>query len=169
MKFRPVLFGISWLMLRLLLSAWVGAAVLFVVTSVAEQTASEFDSVTRDQLATIRFPLYYAFGLSIYLGSAVALTGGWLSAAGTAKRRILWLAALIAASAAVFAYDYFQVYSPLQQLIIPPGAARGQDFVRLHRASEYANTIHVFLMLAAAGLACWPCCPTPSAPRTGTV
>jgi hypothetical protein len=47
---------------RLAISFWVGGAILFVITSVAEQRNPQFDSLIRDQLATIRFPLYYIFG-----------------------------------------------------------------------------------------------------------
>jgi hypothetical protein len=47
---------------RLAISFWVGGAILFVITSVAEQRYPPFDSLIRDQLATIRFPLYYIFG-----------------------------------------------------------------------------------------------------------
>ncbi len=41
-----------------------GAAILFVITSVAEQTAPDFDSMIRDRLATIRFPYYYVYGFA---------------------------------------------------------------------------------------------------------
>ena len=53
------------------LCVWVGAAALFVITSIFEQTSPEFGSLIRDQLATIRFPLYYQFGFAA-LGTTLA-------------------------------------------------------------------------------------------------
>lgn len=47
---------------RFALSAWVGAAALFVVVGIKEVRGSEFDSVTRDLLVGLRFPSYYTFG-----------------------------------------------------------------------------------------------------------
>ena len=57
---------------RLLLSAWFGAAVLFVVIGVREVTHPGFDSMVRDQLAVLRFPAYYVcgFGCLVVLGRA---------------------------------------------------------------------------------------------------
>lgn len=156
MKFCHFLRNASLASLRLLLAVWVGAAVLFVITSVAEQTAPEFESVTRDQLATIRFPLYYAFGSGIYGLSALALAILWCCGERQNRRRTVITTTLICVSALVFAYDYFMVYRPLQQLIIPPGSARNEQFMTLHKASEYANTIHVLLMLVAAAVVSWP-------------
>ena len=60
-------------MARLFLVAWIGGAALFVITSIAEQRTPEFDSITKDRLATIRFPLYYLYGM-ICLTVATAAT-----------------------------------------------------------------------------------------------
>ena len=49
---------------RVLLPFWVGAATLFVVTSVAEQRFDGFSSAMKNQLALIRFPKYYATGFA---------------------------------------------------------------------------------------------------------
>ena len=59
---------------RLFLVAWIGGAALFVITSIAEQRTPEFDSIDKDRLATIRFPLYYLYG-AICLSTATAATG----------------------------------------------------------------------------------------------
>lgn len=47
---------------RFLISAWIGAAVLFVITGVQEITNKNLTSDVRDILALIRFPSYYIFG-----------------------------------------------------------------------------------------------------------
>ena len=47
------------------LVAWVGAAILFVVTSVREVQSTDFDSNTKDHLALLRFPAYYLFGFTL--------------------------------------------------------------------------------------------------------
>ena len=93
-------------LLRFLLAAWVGAAVLYVITSVAEQISPDFDSRIRDQLATIRFPIYYKFGAFIYGATAVLAVAVW-RLQPESHRHIITLG-LIAVSGAIYAWDYFQ-------------------------------------------------------------
>ena len=50
---------------RLASAAWVGAAMLFVITAVREVRHPGFDSSTKDTLALLRFPAYYAFGFVV--------------------------------------------------------------------------------------------------------
>ena len=150
------LFSVSISVLRFLLPAWIGAAVLFVITSVAEQTAEDFGSVIRDQLATIRFPLYYKFGTVIYIGSLLACAVAWKTSAKQHGRRATIILLLMVVSAIVFAWDYFTVYSPLQALIIPPGQVRTQEFITLHNWSRHANELHLMITLAACVLALIP-------------
>ena len=142
--------------LRFLLSAWIGAAVLYVITSVAEQTSDNFDSLIRDQLATIRFPLYYAFGAVIFVSTGLMALVTMLSAPDGQNRRAKIILGLIVAASIVFVADYSLVYRPLQELIIPPGQARTQEFVRLHNLSRHANELHLTIMLLAAVLAAIP-------------
>ena len=52
---------------RLALAAWVGAASLFVVTAIQEARSTEFDSITKNALAALRFPAYYAFGFALVI------------------------------------------------------------------------------------------------------
>jgi len=54
---------------RFLLSAWFGAATLFVIIGVREVRFVGFDSAMRDQLVLLRFPAYYACGFTL-LGCA---------------------------------------------------------------------------------------------------
>ncbi len=134
-------------MMRLALAAWVGAAVLFVLTSIAEQRFPGFSITIRDQLATIRFPFYYAMGTA---ACTVAL------AAGVLCRSLSWrvnLALILTVAAGlVYALDYWFIYRPLQALIIPPGQPRTDHFERLHEWSANINAFHLLLILTAAVL-----------------
>ena len=136
---------------RLALCFWVGGAVLFVITSVAEQRHSQFDSVVRDQLATIRFPLYYLFGW-ICLGTAISASalGAVLSDARGLRKRLLAVCVLTVLSTAIAVVDYGWVYRPLQELITPPGRARTEQFITLHQRSRLINEVHLSLALMAA-------------------
>ncbi|HIF01394.1 MAG TPA: hypothetical protein EYG03_07420 [Planctomycetes bacterium] len=149
-------YQISLVLLRLLLAAWIGAAVLYVITSVAEQTSSIFDSVTRDQLATIRFPLYYDFGFGIHVAGFVLAFVVWNRSTPENRRRFLIIFLLILLSGLLITLDYFFVYSPLQELITPPGQVRSQQFMQLHTMSRHANEVHLTVMLVAAILASLP-------------
>lgn len=153
---RTILEAACLTVLRLSLAAWTGAAALFVITSVAEQTAPEFGSLIRDQLAAIRFPLYYQFGFAV-LGTALIAGGlaGYLSR-GCQRKRVLAAVLLTGLSLAGAAADYVWVYRPLQALITPPGRARDQQFILLHQRSRQANEVHISLAVLAAVIACLP-------------
>lgn len=141
---------------RLLLSAWVGSAVLYVITSVAEQTNTAFDSVVRDQLATVRFPIYYAFGFWILALAVLSGLGAAVCCSGCLRKRVTAALAFTVLSLTGAVADYFWVYSPLQKLIVPPGQARTERFLDLHNQSRQINEFHLTLALIAAVLACLP-------------
>ncbi|MEQ9408662.1 MAG: hypothetical protein RIK87_13080 [Fuerstiella sp.] len=151
------LFLVSLTVLRCLLAAWIGAAVLFVITSVAEQTSGNFDSVVRDQLAVIRFPHYYRFGFGLYAACGLLAMVVWRTALTAHRRRFLAVLLLIAISAVLITLDYQLVYLPLEAAITPPGQARTQEFIRLHNLSRHANEAHLTLMALAAIVAAVPC------------
>ena len=156
MKMKRIVTVISVVLLRLMLAVWVGGAALFVITSVAEQTNPEFDSVTRDQLATVRFPLYYLFGA---ITLTMALVGGAIAsfvASGCLRKRMRVAMLLTVLSAGLAVVDYVWIYQPLQKLIIPPGQARTQEFITLHERSRHINEVHVTLALVASVLAAIP-------------
>lgn len=142
---------------RMTLGFWVGGAILFVLTSVAEQKHPQFDSLIRDQLATIRFPYYYVFGCCC-LGTAVA--GSAVAAVlnrGCLRKRMFAALVFVSLSSVVAAVDYTQVYVPLQQLITPPGKPRAEPmFSTLHNRSRWINEVHLSLALIAAVIVCWP-------------
>ena len=135
---------------RLSLSGWIGAAALYVVTSVHEQTSPRIDSPTRDILAAIRFPDYYAFG---FVMTGAALVFGVLALPRI--RRVLFGLLLLAAIGCMV-WDYFQVFQPLLQLITPPGQSRTEEFARLHNLSKLINEIDVSLCAVAAIILNWP-------------
>jgi len=152
-------------LLRVVLAAWIGAAVLYVMTSVAEQTSEHFDSRMRDQLAAIRFPIYYAFGFVMHV---VALICAGLVTVGTQVHRLRFgiVAGLIVVSLLGMTLDYLLVFQPLLELITPAGQVRTPEFVRLHNLSRYANQAHLTVMMMAAVVAAWPLLPRSAAADT---
>jgi len=145
------------LLVRLALAFWVGGAALFVITSVAEQRHPRFDSVVRDELATIRFPLYYQFGWGCLAIAGVAALVAM--AHPSFKRRMTLVLAGIILSTVIAMGDYFLVYRPLQKLIDPPGQVRNQDFITLHNRSRVINEVHLSIALLAVVFASWPAMP----------
>lgn len=147
--------SLSILLTRMALSFWVGSAILFVITSVAEQVHPSFDSMIRDQLATIRFPHYYRFG-GICLGVALAgsLFAG-LRCSGRTRKPMLIVFGLTFVSTAIVVFDYMMVYEPLQTLITPPGKVRTEQFQTLHDRSRIVNEVHLTIALVACLLANW--------------
>ena len=146
-RIRATAFAVA--LTRLSLAAWIGGAILFVITSVAEQQSPGFDSVIRDQLATIRFPLYYLFGAAC-LSTAIAFSGiGVLLSSGCLRKRLLAALLLTLLSSGIAVADYAFVYRPLQAMITPPGKSRPQDFHVLHERSRLINEIHLGVALLA--------------------
>lgn len=140
---------------RLALSAWIGAAVLFVVVGVAEVTSPLFTSTVKDQLAVLRFPLFYAAGFSLVtLAFCLTACCPWPAGYGSARR---WaVPALLALALVGMLADYQWVYLPLERLVTPPGQVRTQEFVTLHKRSSQVNTINLAFCLIAASLLNWP-------------
>ena len=143
---------------RLTLTAWVGAAVLFVVIGVQTATSKDDNlnkSKVKDSLVLVRFPTYYAFGFTLVTISGIALLAG-RNRLGLCGRRFRIAILLLAAGLAVMAADYIWIYSPLEKMITPPGSTRPARFVALHNASMYINATHIGLFLLAAIVICWP-------------
>jgi hypothetical protein len=140
---------------RFALSAWVGAALLFVLGGIRLVTADAFDSVDRDAIALIRFPLYYIIGAACM---TLAMLGLFLAAGLSELSRRRWVTALILTvpASAMLLADYLWIYTPLAQMITPPGAARPVHFHTYHRASEMINAFQVGLCFAAACVCNWP-------------
>lgn len=148
------------LLARFVLPAWVGAGALFVVTGVSEVRSPEIDSITRDRLVLIRFPAYYGFGFALTGTAAVcAGTAASLSsrqAAHASRARLLTVCGLATVALLMLLADWLWVYSPLREMIDPPGQPRTQQFQSLHHASMWINAAQLSLCLLASLLACWP-------------
>ncbi len=143
------------LLARFALSAWVGAAVLFVINGIRLVTLEAFDSVDRDHIALVRFPPYYVTGAVLMLLALTGLLAARQSPVLSGRRwTIVFVLTLLASL--VMLGDYFWVYTPLAAMITPPGATRPISFRSLHLASELLNTMQVALCLAAALIANWP-------------
>ncbi len=141
---------------RLSIGFWVGGAMLFVITSVAEQRHPQFDSVIRDQLATIRFPLYYIFGWCCLGTTLLATAAGSILNSGRMRSRLLMVLGLTLLSTTIAIADYRLIYAPLQDLITPPGQARNQQFLTLHDRSRIINEVHLAIAMVAAIIVCLP-------------
>lgn len=141
---------------RLAISFWVGGAILFVITSVAEQRNPQFDSLIRDQLATIRFPLYYIFGWGCLGTTLVASLIAAMMNKGCLRKRLLACFCLTLLSTGIAVIDFKWVYQPLQVLITPPGQAKTQQFITLHEQSRLINEVHLTIALIAAIIICLP-------------
>ncbi len=140
---------------RIALSAWVGAATLFVINGVRLVTTNAFDSVGRDHVALIRFPAYYFVGavlMAVSVAGIVAARG----LPGLTKRRWGVVVSLSLLASVVMLGDYMWVYLPLAEMITPPGRARPQGFTEAHEMSKYVNALQVAMCLVAAMIANWP-------------
>ncbi|QDV17031.1 hypothetical protein Pan153_16650 [Gimesia panareensis] len=134
---------------RFCLSAWVGAAVIFVINGVQDVTFQPFDSLVRDQLITLHFPIYYTVGW-------VLLAGAFLGSLGIRSKQLLprWksnlVLGLVILTLAISLIDYFWIYQPLESMITPPGSPRPAQFRGYHQASKYVNSLNILLTFVAA-------------------
>ena len=143
---------------RLAITAWVGGAVLFVITGVREVTTTDRNlnqSIVKDALTAVRFPGYYVFG-----GVLVVVT--LLCVAMLPHKRLLWklrrwlILGVLTAALLLMIADYFWIYQPLLGMITPPGKRRVAEFVDYHKASMWVNAADVGLCFVASVLLCLP-------------
>jgi len=142
---------ISLILIRFCLSAWVGAAVIFVVNGVQDVTFKPFDSLIRDQLITLHFPVYYTIAWVLLAGSILGCLG-IRSKELISRRRANLIFCLVVIILGISLIDYFWIYSPLESMITPPGSPRPALFTAYHQASKYINSINILLSLIAAVL-----------------
>lgn len=139
---------------RFALSAWIGAAALFVVTSISEQRSTAFGSDVKNILAALRFPAYYWFGFSLV---GVGLLGGVIGVDRHRQCRRWWvIVGSLLLALVLMVVDYVAIYSPLFAIVTDPSGVRDAWFLELHRWSEQINTLDVSLCLIAAIAVCWP-------------
>jgi glucan phosphoethanolaminetransferase (alkaline phosphatase superfamily) len=139
-------------MQRFLLPAWVGAAVLFVVTSVAEQQFEGFASTIKNQLALIRFPLYYAFGFIMLLTSLGCGTARMVK--GERSKATVTVFALLLIANVLMIVDFLFIYQPLANIMVDVLRPRDDEFTKYHQMSKYINAVNVFLSAIAAIIVC---------------
>jgi len=138
---------------RFALSAWVGAAALFVIVGIKEVRTPEFDSFIRDVLVAQRFPAYYVFGFASVGLAWLALSASLVFAGGNKRLRLI-CAGLVLLILGFMLADYFWIYRPLLDMITPPGQSRPARFVDYHNFSKWLNFISISLTAVAALLLC---------------
>jgi len=141
-----------WILARFLTSTWVGTATLFVITGIREVRYPEFDSATKSALANIRFPAFYAFGMTALVLAAVFASFCLKDRRGS---RLLKLAlGLILFSIGLMVADLIWIYGPLVEMnLMDPHPAAFQAY---HKWSMYINFAGLACTLAAAVLLCRP-------------
>ena len=144
-------------MARFCVTAWVGAAVLFVITAVTEVTTSQpsITSEVKDALVTIRFPAYYSYGFLLVLLGIVCCGLYLKHPAGRSKRMGVCLV-LLGVSLIAMVVDYVFIFRPLVEMVTPPGGVKPANFRDYHNASMYINAFDIGLCLIAALLLCLP-------------
>lgn len=142
---------------RFCVTAWVGAAVLFVITSIREVT-SDYQSMTSEIeniLATVRFPPYYVMGFLLVTMGTVSCGLYLKHPHGRSKRMGICMMLLILALMTMLV-DYVFVYLPLVEMITPPERAKPAEYEFYHNASKYINAFDIGLCLIVALLLCLP-------------
>ena len=72
----PFLARFGLFLARFCLSAWIGAATLFVIVGVTEVTRGNFNSTTKDILVAVRFPAFYVCGVTLV---SLGFYGTWFA------------------------------------------------------------------------------------------
>jgi len=139
---------------RSVITAWVGAAILFVMVGVREVTAPDFSSEVKDRLVVIRFPLFYATGLTL-VGIGLFLNAFMQRPLSVSALRGRAISGLLMLALIGMVCDYVGIYQPLEAMVIPPGQPRTPEFTRLHQWSTRINMVNLTCCLIAAGLMNW--------------
>jgi len=147
-----------WTVLRFSLCAWVGAASLFVVTGVREVTMTDFDATTKNLLAVIRFPAYYAFGFTLVTVAGISAFG-LILIDKEARRQKIVLLTLAVFSLVVMYVDHRFIYQPLETMMLEPEGRLNPDFFKYHQWSKYINCVSVGACLVASFVAVCPIKP----------
>ena len=136
-------------------SAWVGAAVLFVIVGILEVTRGGFDSATKDSLVVIRFPAFYIFGFTLVAAAWIGVFIAGCTNDVCAKKRGILLG-LLSLVLTLMLVDYIWIYGPLAQMVTPPGQSKPAHFTTYHEASKWINLAGLFVCSLAVWLLNWP-------------
>ena len=144
-----------WTVLRVSLSAWVGAAILFVITGVREVTMTDFDAATKNSLAATRFPAYYAFGFTLVAVAGASAFGLILTSKEMRRRKTVVLTLSVFALIVMY-LDHHFIYQPLEIMMLEPEGRLDADFFRYHQWSKYINCVSVGACLIASFVSACP-------------
>ena len=136
-------------------SAWIGAAVLFVIVGILEVTRGGFDAATKDMLVALRFPAFYRTGATL-IGAAWLATCLARDRSELSQRRQMIAICSLLAVLAVMVLDYAFIYQPLLARVTPPGVEKTAAFKQYHNASKYVNLLGLALTLIASVSLNWP-------------
>ena len=146
-----MLTWLSRLLVRLSLSASLGAGLMFVTVALKPMRSPELDSLTKAHLAVTLFPGYYCY-LFIGLGSA------WLASFGQLRTKSgigLCLVTTLGLGLAVI--DYLWIYAPLAEMtraVWVENAPHPAYFQTYHYASRVINGAVLLLTAIGAITAC---------------
>ncbi len=138
---------------RFSITAWLGAASLFVAVTVVEIRSGELESLVLDTLILLRFPVYYLFTFSLLSASLIAGIACWILSRGKIGK---FFTVLIALSLLILIGDYFWVYLRLEGMLTPLGTPRPHDFPFYHQLTEALNSVAMLINLIASGVINWP-------------
>jgi len=135
-------------LLRFCLCAWVGAAVLFVITGIREIVSPRFQPATKNLLAAVRFPAYYCVGLTLIGTALVCAVLQYRRCQSRSMGNVLVI--LPALAVLLMIVDWFFVFSPLLELMNDPDARERPGFTRYHNWSMSVNAVSVGLCAVSA-------------------
>lgn len=121
---------------------------LFVISVVREVT-TPFETLVKNQLVALRFPVFYVFGFTLVglgLVTSLALT----QCQPRRVRALRWIAGLCGVSLALMLFDYLRVYRPLEEMVLSPKYVIPPEFFSIHQWSKWLNLVTALLCLTAA-------------------
>ena len=144
---------------RFSLTAWIGAASMFVLLTVLEILSGQFNSIILDQLVLTRFPIFYSVTLVLLAMSWICGVVSWrlsISQNRTVRKKAKLFTILVSVSIIILVSDYFWVYKELEQMLIPLGSPRPQEFPFYHKLTESLNSAALLINLVASFVINWP-------------
>ncbi|WP_459556139.1 hypothetical protein [Lacunimicrobium album] len=143
------------MMSRFLVTSWVGAAGIFIWVTVMLAISPDLDSIAKDKVALIRFPIIYQFSFYVLVPAYVFHLISFRAMRPCFTR---WVIAAFTIPFLVMlgTVDYFNVYLPIADMIDPPGMVRPMQFHDYHDASERMGGMMFVLGLLTALMLNWP-------------
>lgn len=146
---------------RFTLAAWVGAACLFVITTLQDVHSPDLSSVEKAEIVVRRFPIYYRFGFGLLISALVLTITAELLSGGIRRWLTVSLALL---PVLLITADYVWIYLPLETMTAAVDRARPAAFIEYHSASKWINAVQVSASLLAAIAVCRPASSPTRAP-----